>query len=157
MIKALVVYESRNGNTRRAAEAIIEGMCRDAEAKAVLSDVSKVESDHIDWYDLIVVGSPNHLGGPTDGITQLLDKLRMLNLDQKRGTFFDTCLSEDHQKAVRKMEEQVQKKVPQMKLLIDGLSLKLEGEKGPLVAGEIEKCRAFGRELILRMNGSGSA
>lgn len=155
MIKALVIYESRYGNTRMAAEAIIEGMCRVAEIKAVLTDISELDSDHIDWYDLIVLGSPNHIGGPTRSIRKLIDKLEKLDLDEKKGAFFDTCFRKDRQKTVTKMENQLLKKVPQVKLLLSGLSVCVEGMKGPLSVGEVERCHAFGREITTRMNGSG--
>ncbi len=152
MIKTLVVYESRYGNTRTAAEAIIEGMRQAAEVKAVLTEISKLDLEHIDWYDCILIGSPNHIGGPTRSIKKLLDKMETLGLDEKKGAFFDTCFAKDFGKAVRKMEKQLLKKAPQVELLLPGLSLKVEGMKGPLSAGEMDKCRAFGREIIVRIN-----
>ncbi len=156
MIKALVVYESRYGNTRQAAEAIVEGMCLASETRAILTDIRKLEFDHIDWYDLIIVGSPNHLGGPTRGVKKLIDKLEKLDLDEKKGAFFDTCLRKDKRKAVGKMEQRLEKRAPHVKLLVPGLSVCVDGTKGPLSGGELEKCRLFGREIITHMNGCGS-
>ena len=153
MIKALVIFESKYGNTRKAAEAIVEGMCGIDEIKVVLTDISELDYDHIDWYDLIVMGSPNHIGGPTRGIKKLIDKLDKLDLDEKKGAFFDTCFYKDRRKAVAKMENQLLKKVPQIKLLLSGPSFYVDGLKGPLTSGELEKCRAYGEEIIMCMDG----
>ncbi len=51
-MKALVLYDTNFGNTRKAAEAVAEAL----DAKAV--SVSDVKIDELGNYGLLVVGSP---------------------------------------------------------------------------------------------------
>ncbi|MEM3712069.1 MAG: hypothetical protein QXR97_00800 [Thermoproteota archaeon] len=55
-------------------------------------------------------------------------------------------------KAAEKMEKQVSEKAPEMRRLLPGLSIKVEGLKGPVADGEFSKCREFGREIVIKLN-----
>jgi menaquinone-dependent protoporphyrinogen IX oxidase len=80
MVKAMVVYESKYGNTKLVAEKTIEGMGETEGIETVLSEVKKVDLDDMADYDAILIGSPNHIGRPTRGITKIIDKLGKLGL-----------------------------------------------------------------------------
>lgn len=72
MPKALVVYYSRSGNTRKMAELITEGIAKsgvEAEAK----DVKDVAVDSLLKYDCLVLGSPTYYGTMSAEIKKLLD------------------------------------------------------------------------------------
>jgi flavodoxin len=60
MAKAIIVYESKYGNTKLAAETIAQGMNQVPETEAVLTEVDKLDLTQIDKFDVILVGSPNH-------------------------------------------------------------------------------------------------
>lgn len=60
-MRALVVYESMYGNTRRIAEAIARGL-RPAYAVQVVS-VGGARYEHVGRYNLLVVGGPTHAHG----------------------------------------------------------------------------------------------
>jgi len=112
LTKAIVIYESRYGNTRRVAGTIIEGINQIEKIEAVLKEPKHVEPTEILDYDLILIGSPNHWGGPTRGIRKFIDKLGKIGLEGKLGAVFDTCLEKDFNKAVQKMEKRINEKFP---------------------------------------------
>ncbi|MGZ4905662.1 MAG: flavodoxin family protein [Halobacteriota archaeon] len=149
--KILIVYESRYGNTKRVAETIIEGMKGVDGTETVLQEVKSVDSNTIPSYDAIVIGSPNHMGGPTRGVKKFIDKLSSLSLEGKQFAVFDTYGGGDFEKATKKMEQRVRDKVPTMKMVAPGLSIKVEGMKGPITEGELPKCKEFGIKIATQL------
>ena len=75
MAKVLVAYESKHGNTKLVAEAIIDGLKKVRGVEPALSELKEVDLTRISEYDMILVGSPNHFGGPTRGVRKFIDKL----------------------------------------------------------------------------------
>jgi len=151
LAKVIVVYETKYGNTKFVAETIIEGLKKVKGIETVLSELKKVNLNEIPGYDAILVGSPNHLGGPTRGIKKFIDKLGKLNLKGKMGAVFDTYLGGNFEKAVQKMEKRINEKVPGLKLVAPGLSIKVQGMKGPILEGELPKCKEFGNKIATQM------
>jgi len=151
MVKVIVIYESKYGNTKRVAEAIVEGMNEIGGIEASLSELKEVDLDKIPNYDAILIGSPNHMGGHTRGIKGFIDKLGKLQLKGKMFAVFDTYLGKDFEKAVKKMEKQINEKVPRLKQIAPCLSIKVQGMKGPIVEGELPKCREFGKKIATRL------
>ncbi len=62
-MKALVVYESMFGNTRKVAEAVARGL--DPLGDATVVHVSEASAAVVASADLIVVGGPTHVHGMT--------------------------------------------------------------------------------------------
>ncbi|MDH5450650.1 MAG: flavodoxin family protein [Candidatus Bathyarchaeota archaeon] len=147
LAKVIVVYESKYGNTKRVAETIIAGMNEIEEVEAVLKEPKHVDPTEVLDYDLILIGSPNHVGGPTRGVKKFIDKLGKIELEGKMGAVFDTYLGGDFNKAVRKMEKRIDEKVPGLKLITSGLSIRVKGFTGPIVEDDLPKCRDFGKKL----------
>jgi len=73
MTKALVVYYSRSGNTKKMAQFIVEGM-KDEGVEADLKDVKEVLADELLKYDVIAIGSPTYYGTMAAEIKKLLDE-----------------------------------------------------------------------------------
>jgi len=151
LAKVIVVYESKHGNTKLAAEAIIEGISEIEGIETVLSELKEVDFKNIADYDAILVGSPNHFGGPTRSIKKFIDKLGKLNLKGKMFAVFDTYLGTDFEKAVKKMEKRINEKVSGSKQLALGLSIKVQGMKGPISEGELPKCKEFGNKIATQL------
>jgi len=151
LAKVIVVYESRYGNTKLVAEKIIEGMREVEGIETVLAEVKEVDLNKIPNYDAILIGSPNHIGGPTRGIKKFIDKLGKLSLGEKRFAVFDTYLGKDFEKAVKKMEKRINEKAPGLKLIAPGLSIKVQGMKGPIGEGEFPKCKEFGNKIATQI------
>jgi len=145
--KVIVVYESKYGNTKQVAEKIIEGMNEIERIEAVLEEPKRVELTEVLDYDVILIGSPNHFGGPTRGIKKFIDKLGKLPLKNKMFAVFDTYIKGDFEKAVKKMEKRISDKVPELKQIASGLSIKVQDMKGPILEEELPKCKEFGKKI----------
>ncbi len=115
---------------------------RDARGiEASLSNVKDTDLDTIVNCDAIL------LGGPTRGIKKFIDKLSSLPLAGKQFAVFDTYMGKDVEKAVRKMEQRIHEKAPALKMLARGLSMQVQGTKGPIVDAELPKCKEFGTAI----------
>ncbi|MEK7234982.1 MAG: flavodoxin domain-containing protein, partial [Nitrospirota bacterium] len=58
LVKVLVTYHSRSGNTERMAEAVVEGVKSVPGTEALLKRVGQVTADDLFSADAVVVGSP---------------------------------------------------------------------------------------------------
>jgi flavodoxin len=151
MAKAIIIYESRYGNTRQVAEQIAEGMRQIRGTEVTLAEVEQVDLNDVVNFDAILIGTPNHMGRPTRGIRRLIDNLDKLKLDNKKVAVFDTYLSKDFEKAVKKMEKQIVDKAPGLILAAPGLSIRVDGMRGPISADELPKCKEFGVNIATRL------
>ena len=147
MVKVFVVYDTKYGNTKLVAEKTVEGMKKVEGIETTISDVEKTDPEKAADYDAILVGSPNHFGGPVGGINRFIDKLGKLDLKAKWIAVFDTYIDKDFEKAVKKMEKRIGEKLPALKLITSGLSIKVDGMKGPIADGELPKCIDFGKKI----------
>ncbi|MDH5448207.1 MAG: flavodoxin domain-containing protein [Candidatus Bathyarchaeota archaeon] len=95
MSKVIIVYESKYGNTKLVAKTIIEGMREVEGTEVVLSKLKEVDLEKIPDYNAILIGSPNHWGGPTRGIKKFIDKLGKLSLKGTMFAVFDTHISKE--------------------------------------------------------------
>ena len=152
MAKVIVVYESKYGNTKLVAETIIEGMSEVEGIETVLSELKEVDLNKVIDYDAILVGSPNHYGGPTKSVRKFIDKLGELPLKGKLFAVFDTYLRKGFfEKAVKRMEKRINEKVPGLKQIAPGLSIAVQGMKGPILEGELPKCKEFGNKIATQI------
>jgi flavodoxin len=151
MVKIIVIYESCYGNTKYVAEKILQGINEVNGVKASVKELKEVDVNDIPNYDAVLIGSPNHIGGPTRGIKGFIDKLGKLPLDGKMFAVFDTYMGKDFEKAVKKMEKQINEKVPSLRRIMSGLSIKVQGIKGPVMEGELHKCKEFGKNIAAQL------
>ncbi|MGQ9507290.1 MAG: flavodoxin family protein [Candidatus Bathycorpusculaceae bacterium] len=151
MVKVIIVYESRYGNTKRVAETIMESMKKVGGLEVSIKELKEVDIEKVAEYDAILIGSPNHIDGPTRGIKGFIDKLGKLPLKGKMFAVFDTYLGRDFEKAVKKMENWISEKVPEIKQIAPGLSIKVHGIKGPIAEGELSKCKEFGEKITAQL------
>jgi len=155
LAKVIVVYESKYGNTKLVAETIVEEISKVEGIETVIKGLKEIDLNKIADYDAILIGSPNHYGGPTRDVREFIDKLGELNLKGKLFAVFDTYLGKKSdyffEKAVKKMEKKINEKAPGMKQIAAGLSVKVQGMKGPLVEGELPKCKDFGRKIATQL------
>jgi len=153
MAKTMVTFESKYGNTKLVAENVVEGIREVEGIESVLSELKKVDLDGIADYDVILIGSPNHFGGPTRGIKKFIDKLGKLQLNGKSYAVFDTYIRADFEKAVKKMEKRMSEKASGLKRIVPGLSIRVQGMKGPILDGELTKCKDFGKKIAEQIGG----
>jgi flavorubredoxin len=151
LVKVFVVYDTKYGSTKLVAETIMEGLREVEGIETGISDVEAVDLKRVADSDAILIGAPNHWGGPARAIRKFIDKLGKLDLTAKWVAVFDTYLGEDFEKAVKKMEKRIGEKVPGLKLMTSGLSIKVQGMKGPIVEGELPKCKDFGKKIATQL------
>ena len=151
MAKVIVVYESKYGNTKLVAESITEGISQVSGVETVLNELKEVDLNQLVEFDTLLVGSPNHMGSATRSIRKFIDNLGKLNLEGNLTAVFDTYIAKDFEKAVKKMEKQISEKVAGLKLAAPGLSIRVEGMKGPIAEGELPKCKEFGVRIATQL------
>ncbi|UCE98146.1 MAG: FprA family A-type flavoprotein [Dehalococcoidia bacterium] len=147
MLKIVVIYDSKYGNTKQVGEEIIAGIKDTMGTQAKMSKVRQINFDDIIAADAIFIGSPNHFGKATRSIKKCIDELGKINLNRIPVVVFDTYIGGDFEKTVKKMEKQLIEKVPALKVITPGLSIKVKGVRGPIPEEELSKCRQFGVKL----------
>ena len=150
MVKVFVVYDTKYGNTKLVAEKIVEGIKEVPVMETMISDVEEVDLEKAADSDAIIIGAPNHVGNLTHTIAKFIDQLGKLDLKAKWVAVFDTHMASD-MRAHAKMEKRIGEKVPGLKLITPGLSIKVNGMEGPIVEGELPKCVDFGKKIATQL------
>lgn len=91
MVKGIVIYYSRSGNTKEMARLIAKAM-NEAELPTDCKSVSDIRAEDVFEYDAIVIGSPTYYGQMAGPIKQLIDEFvsRHGQLDGKVGGAFSS-------------------------------------------------------------------
>ncbi|MCW3997391.1 MAG: flavodoxin domain-containing protein [Candidatus Bathyarchaeota archaeon] len=142
LTKIFITFASWFGNTEAVAKEIGKGILQIDGTEVAIKKIKEVNAEEVLEYDAILIGSPNHMGGPTRAVKKLIDKLGNLGLEGKKGAVFDTYVRKNVHvgKTVRKMEKKIKAKIAGMKLIVDGLSILVKGVRGPIAEGELSKC-----------------
>ena len=144
------MYDSKYGNTEKVAKLIAEGISSTEGNEVIVNHVKDVNLKEESSYDLLIIGSPNHFGKHIGSVKKFINKLPKSQLKANAYTVFDTYITADFEKAVKKMEEQISEVIPDLTQASSGLSIKIEGtgpSKGPIVNQELPKCKEFGIRL----------
>ncbi len=91
MPKALVIYYSRTGNTKKMAQLVSSAIQKEG-IDSDLKAVSEVKVDELLKYDAIIIGSPTYYGSMSFEIKKLLDESVKFHgkLDGKVGAAFSS-------------------------------------------------------------------
>jgi flavodoxin len=148
-MKVFIIYDSKYGNTKIVAERILEGLKQVEEIEATIGYAKEVDSQILANYDALILGAPNHMASPSRTMKKFVDRLVELNLQAKNvavfGTYSGRARTSD--RAVKKMERIVEKRLPNVNLISPSLSVRVKGVTGPLVEGELPKAIDFGRRI----------
>jgi flavorubredoxin len=147
MPSAVVVHDSWYGCTKAVGEEIARGLSADGRVGTIVVHVRDTTPQQVLRHDVIVIGSPNHFGAPTVRTRELLRQLRTFDLRGKRVAFFDTCFASDRGKARGKMEAFLRERNPFVSPPFLGLSVVVEGTRGPVLPGEMGKARELGHMI----------
>ena len=149
MVKVFVVYDSKYGNTKIAAENIFEGIREVEGIEVAVGYVKEIDVGKLANYDAIVLGAPNHMGRHSQTMKKFVNGLAELDVKAKNAAVFGTYSGRvrDPDRAVKKLEKLVEKKLPNLKLISPSLSIRVQGIPGPIVEGELPKCKDFGRKI----------
>ncbi|MFX0148601.1 MAG: flavodoxin family protein [Candidatus Hodarchaeota archaeon] len=146
-MKVLIVYYTKYGNTEKVANLIAEGIISIEGNEVVVNNVKDVKLKKENSYDLLLIGSPAHFGKHVGSIKKFINKLPTSQLKVKAYAVFDTYIKTDFEMAVKKMEEQISEMMPALIKASPGLSIKVEGMKGPITEEDLPKCKEFGIKL----------
>jgi menaquinone-dependent protoporphyrinogen IX oxidase len=149
LVKVYVGYDSKYGNTKLVAENLLKGMREVEGIEAAIGYVKEVDAEKVADYDVIVLGAPNHMGRPSRTMTKFVDKLAEIDLKAKDVAVFGTYAGRIRtvDRAVKKLENMVKKKLPNVNLISPSLSVRVNGVTGPIVEGELPKCVDFGKKI----------
>lgn len=62
MGNVLVLYYSKDGNTRKMANYVAEGVTQIPDIEVRLKSIDEANRDDVIWCDGLALGSPTHLG-----------------------------------------------------------------------------------------------
>ena len=138
-MKALVIYDSKYGNTEKIAQAICEAI------NGQLSHVDEVNSVDLKGFDLVFVGSPTHGGFPTEGIHSLLKDSRAFE-DIRTAAFDTRTKTTIFGYAAPKIAKYLTKDGAELLAPPEGFFVL--GTEGPLMNGELEHAAEWALELL---------
>ena len=149
MVKILVCYYSKSGNTKQMAELIAEGV-KQENVEVDLKDVEETEVDELLDYQGIILGSPTYYGACAALIKELIDDSVKHHgkLEGRVGGAFTSSAN------LAGGNETVIMSLLQM-LMIHGMVVKGDPQGshyGPVSVGTPdaraeEECRAYGRSM----------
>jgi len=141
-MKALIIFDSNFGNTKKLAETIAGKFGKDTKVLPV-SDLSAKELEGI---KLLVVGSPVNAWRPTEKIKKFLAGFSEGQLEGIKAASFDTkmksFLAGD---ASKKISRKLKKAGAE--IIVDPQEFIVKGSKGPLFEGEIEKAERWAASI----------
>lgn len=147
--KFYIAYDTKYGNTKLVAESIAEGMREVAGVEVSIGYVKDVDVEKLHEADELVLGAPNHMAGPSRTMIKFVDTLTKQSLKAKNAAVFGTYSGRvrNPDRAVKKMEKIIEEKFPNIKLVSGSLSVRVHGVTGPLVEGELQKCKEWGTTI----------
>ncbi|MFW9970694.1 MAG: flavodoxin family protein [Candidatus Odinarchaeota archaeon] len=157
-MKVLIVYDTKYGNTEKVANLIAEGIISIDSNEVIVNNVKDVKLKKEASYDLILIGSPIHFGRHVGSVKKFINKLPKSPVKVNAYALFDTYMGGDpetteegicsYKNMLDKMEKQINEKIPNLKKVSPGLSIKVDGMKGPITNEELPKCKDFGINLV---------
>ncbi|MBN1659105.1 MAG: flavodoxin [Anaerolineae bacterium] len=145
-MKTLIVYDSQHGHTEKIAFAIGEA------SGARVEHVGKVGPVDLAGLDLLIVGSPTHGGWYTEPLKALLDALPGLEggnvaaFDTRTATIWNRILPFGY--AAPRIAQKLE--ASGGKLIAPPEGFVVEGIKGPLKDGELERAARWAKGLLKR-------
>ncbi len=147
MKNALIVYDSKFGNTKRLAEEIAAGIQEAGEIQCKVENIKDLDRGEAASFEAVLFGCPVHVMRATRGIIGAIKKVAKDGLDGKLVTTFETYMGNHNGKALRKMEELLTKKTPEARLVTPGFSALVDGYEGPLNEEDAARGKEFGKMI----------
>jgi flavodoxin I len=144
-VKALVVYDSRFGNTEKVARTIAAALGPEENVRTVKVDA--VAAEDLQDLDVVVVGGPVHAWRPSRPMQAFLDSLQPNALSGVQAAAFDTRFgsrlaggaADNIEKALRKQG---------CTIVAPATSFIVLGGEGPLAEGELDKAAAWAKQIL---------
>jgi flavorubredoxin len=145
MSKALVIYDTKFGNTEKVANALVQGLA----AQGIIAEsvnVDRVAIDRLSEYDALLIGGPTHRQKMSEPMAMFLDKLNKSLVKGKAGFSFDTKVEHRFAGSAGKRIERTLKKLG-MKVVRPHASAIVVGREGPLKEGTEDMFRQIGEQI----------
>jgi len=103
--------------------------------------------------DVLVLGAPNHMGRPSCTMKAFVNHLSGVEFKAEKVAVFGTYSGRERQqdRAEKKLEKMVSEKLPRLKMVVPGLSVRVNGVSGPVVESELPKCIEFGKAIAAQL------
>jgi flavodoxin I len=145
-MRALVVYDSFYGNTEEIAKAIGGAITGGEVSVLRAGEVGPAELENI---SLLVVGAPTQGGRATPQIRDFLKRVSKAEINGVDAAAFDTRVASKVAKifgyAAGRIAKELKKKGAD--LIAEPEGFFVEGTKGPLTEGELERAAEWGKGL----------
>ena len=149
MKKVLLVFDTTHGNTEKLARHIAEGIESTEKAECTVVGIKDAPNQDMTSFDAVLFGGPIHAFRATRGIRNAVKDVAKLGLDGKVVAAFDTYLAASHEgKAMRQIEDLIQKKAKGAKLVKPGLTSLVDSMEGPLNEREPERAIEYGKMFV---------
>ena len=89
MKRAIVIYDSKFGNTEKIAIALKRGLEKQG-VRAECANIDKVNVNKLVEYDFLAIGGPTHRRSASEPMKFFLEKLKSVDLKGKKAFAFDT-------------------------------------------------------------------
>jgi flavodoxin len=143
-MNALVLYDSKHGNTEKIAQAIAAGLKEGGVAMVECRALAASGEEDFRGRDLWVLGTPTHYGSLPFRFSALLKNALKEDHPGVKAAIFDTRMKDFPRGSVVKLRKILEKKG---KTVIGEESFVVNGMRGPLADGEEERARLFGKQV----------
>jgi flavodoxin len=143
-MKALVLFDSKHGNTEKIARAITEGLKEGGIGSVECRALSASGEEDFRDKGLWVLGTPTHYGTVPFRFSVLLKSALREEHPNVKVAIFDTRMKDFPQGAAVKLRKVLEKR---MRPIIAQDSFVVIGMRGPLADGEEDRAKAFGKAI----------
>ncbi len=140
-MKALIVYDSKHGNTKKVAKGICAGM-RNVGAEVAWKDAKTAATEDFQKADVWVLGSPTRWGGASRTMKGAMK--RSGSGAGHKVVLFDTRLANSNKGAVEQLRSIVTGSGAQV---VSSTYFTVKGMNGPLMDGEEGMAKVFGQNI----------
>ena len=142
-MKVLVVYDSVYGNTAQVAEAIGAALAGESQVLRI----GEAKPSELSSFDRVIAGAPTQGGRATEAMQAFL--ARVPTLTGVEVAVFDTRLRARWVKVFGYAAGKIAEKMKSLgaTLVAEPEGFVVEGKKGPLAGGELERAAAWAKSL----------
>ena len=150
MSRAMVIYDTKFGNTEKIARALALGIEKQR-VKVDCVKADEVDVDKLVEYNFLAIGGPTHTFGVSKPMKAFLEKLKSVDIKGKKAFAFDTKLKSWWAGSAGKRIEKTLKRLG-MSIVKPHSSAIIKGSEGPLEEGMEEMFEQIGGEMKNQFN-----
>ena len=150
MKKALILYDSIHGNTKKVAMSLSRGL----EAGGIYVDSHSIQDFNtieLNNYDVIGIGGPTHFHGASKAMKSFLSKIKHLKMENKQGFAFETKADFRLAGSAAKRIIRYLRKM-KIKIIHSTISGLVVDKEGPLQENSLNKMEKIGLNIAEKLN-----